>query len=134
MSHWIRINREHIYEFVDGELFPHHDTRCGVDERVSVAPPSMDALLDSEAARLGAAMDSGFAGNCGNGFLPREGPGTGGCVASVVVLLSGIPGGAECTAHSSENEEDDWSAFGHRFAHMSDVRSDVDVRCAPDLP
>ncbi|HUS22263.1 MAG TPA: hypothetical protein VMZ66_09660 [Aeromicrobium sp.] len=66
------IGREHFYKFLDFELFPHHDTGGGVDEHVSVVTPFIEALLDSEASRLGAAMDSGLAGNCGNGVSPSR--------------------------------------------------------------
>ena len=66
------IGREHFYEFLEFELFPHHDTGCGVDEHVSVVLQFTGAFFDSEASRLGAAMDSGLAGNCGNGVSPSR--------------------------------------------------------------
>ena len=66
------IGRENVDKLLDIEFFAHHDTGGVVNEHVPVALPFAEALLDPEAARLGAAMDGGLAGNCGNGVSPSR--------------------------------------------------------------
>ena len=68
-AHGASIGGEHIYELLDIELFAHDDARGGVDEHVPVVLPFTDAL-DSEAARLCTAVDSGLAGKCGDEASP----------------------------------------------------------------
>ena len=69
-SPWLRgglvasIGRENVHKFLDVEFFPDHDAGGGVDEHVSVVVvPAAYQFLDSEAPRLGAAMNGGLARN-----------------------------------------------------------------------